>query len=384
MKIVIAMDSFKGSMTSVEAGNAAAEGVKRTHPKAQIVVKPLADGGEGTMEALVFGLGGEMVSVKVSDPLGRSIIAKYAIVINEVQEKTAVIEMAQAAGLTLMSPAERNPQYTTTKGVGQMIIDALDCGCRDFIIGIGGSATNDGGMGMLQELGFRFEGSAGDGDTVCDRLRRVQSIDSSDVRTELLECTFRIACDVTNPLCGAEGATYVYAGQKGLNPEEFEKTDLAMASYAQAVAEFTGKDYSKTPGAGAAGGMGFAFLSMLGAQLIPGAELVMRVTGLAETLKDADIFLTGEGKIDEQTSMGKAPMLAAKCAKTLYPECKVYAFAGQVLQTLTESGESALKDVFDKISVITPHGMKAEDAMQTGTAMKNMRRMVAEMLRDEN
>lgn len=379
MKIVIAMDSFKGSMTSMEAGNAAAESIRRVHPDAEIVVKPLADGGEGTMEALLEGLGGEIISVKVSDPLGRNIVARYAIVINEMQGKTAVIEMAQAAGLTLLSASERNPQYATTKGVGQMICDALDRGCRDFIVGIGGSATNDGGMGMLQELGFCFEGSIGD--TVCDRMRKTQSIDSSDIRPELSECTFRIACDVTNPLCGAEGATYVYAGQKGLAREEFEKTDEAMLSYAQAVAEFTGKDQSKFPGAGAAGGMGFAFLSLLDGKLTPGAELVMQVTGLAETLKDADLFLTGEGKMDEQTSMGKAPMLAGKLAKTVRPECRVYAFSGQANVDSPDKEKNALTDVFDKINVITPPDMPIEQAMQTETSMENMRCAVDKMLR---
>lgn len=388
MKVVIAMDSFKGSMTSLEAGNAAKEGVLAQMPDAQVVVKPLADGGEGTMEALVSGVGGEMISVRVQDPLGREITAKYAIVTGRTQEKvrglagrirkkTAIIEMAQAAGLTLLSEEERDPKKASTFGVGQLICDALDRGCRDFIVGIGGSATNDGGMGMLRALGFRFYDKSGS--SVQDLMTHVHKIDGSEVRTELTDCIFRVACDVTNPLCGPNGATFVYAQQKGMRPEELEITDAAMGAYAETVARFAGKDDSRMAGAGAAGGMGFAFLSLLGGVLIPGAELAMQVTGLADCLKDAQMFLTGEGRIDGQTAMGKAPMLAAQTARRVNPKCRVYALTGQVKGNYQQLEEEEMSG-FDRICVITPPGMSMEQAMQTETAKENMRRSTSELI----
>lgn len=381
MKFVIAMDSFKGSLTSMEAGNTAKEAVLAQLPDARVVVKPLADGGEGTMEALMSGLDGEMISVRVQDPLGREKTAKYAIVTGDeprnISKKTAVIEMAQAAGLTLLSKEERDAKKTSTFGVGQMICDALDRGCRDFVIGIGGSATNDGGIGMLRALGVHFYDRTGE--CAQNLMDGVQRIDISGIRKELAESTFRVACDVDNPLCGPDGATYVYAEQKGLQPEEFEKTDAAMASYAEAVKELTGQDNSREPGAGAAGGMGFALLSFLDAKLIPGAELVMLVTGLSESLKEADVFLTGEGRIDSQTAMGKAPWLAGKLAKRVSPKCRVYALTGQTKENLHQAAAQNTLSGFDGVYVITPPGMPIEQAMQKETAMENMRRTVMEL-----
>ncbi len=374
MKVVIAMDSFKGSMTSMEAGKAAAEGVQKVFPVAEIVVKPLADGGEGTMEALVEGIGGEMISVQVSDPIGRRIVAKYAEVTIANGQKTAVIEMAQAAGLTLLTAEERNPLKTTTYGVGELIHHAIDRGCRDFLIGIGGSATNDGGMGMLRALGYCFWDD--NQQEICSpqELGKIKQIYGKDVRKELGDCTFRIACDVTNPLCGKNGATYVYGPQKGLAKGNLEAVDKAMNSYADAVAQFAGKDNRNIPGAGAAGGMGFAFVSMLGGKLLPGAELVMQATGLEESMKDADIFLTGEGRIDAQTAMGKAPMAAALKAKEKSPKCRVLALAGQV----QPGAEKCVDTGFDEIYGITPEKMPIEQAMQQETAKQNMIKAVEE------
>ena len=388
MRIVIAMDSFKGSMTSLEAGNAAKEGILERIPEAQVVVKPLADGGEGTLQALLSGLDAELISVEVQDPLGRAVTANYAIVTGPGQEKqaegskscsgkTAIIEMAQAAGLTLLSEEERNPNKTSTFGVGQMICDALERGCRDFIVGIGGSATNDGGIGMLRALGFRFYEKRGE--CVQNLKPDVNRIDGRFARPELEDCTFRIACDVNNPLCGENGATFVYAGQKGLQPEEFGKTDLTMKQYAAAVARYTGKDLSCVAGAGAAGGMGFAFLSFLHGVLVPGAELAMQVTGLADCLREADVFLTGEGRMDGQTSMGKAPWIAACEAKYINPECRVYALTGQRSKEIQVGGEGA-ESIFDGVWVITPSGMSEVEAMQTKTAKENMRRTASELI----
>ncbi len=368
MKIVIAMDSFKGSMTSMEAGNAAKEGILKVMPNAKVVVKPLADGGEGTVEALLQGLGGEKVTVQVSDPLGRKTLANYAEIISGNGEKTAVIEMAQAAGLTLLAEEERNPYKTTTYGVGEMICDAIDKGCRNFLIGIGGSATNDGGIGMLRALGYCFLDESRHEIKSPEDLGKIEQIYRKNTRKELGECTFRIACDVTNPLCGENGATYIYGPQKGLADANLKERDKAMNSYAEAVAKFAKKDCRDIPGAGAAGGVGFAFVSMLGAKLIPGAELVMQVTGVEEELKEADLFLTGEGRIDTQTAMGKAPMAAAQKAKYINQNCRTIAFAGQIVP----GAEKCVEKGMDEIHAITPEGMTKEQAMQKETAKKNM------------
>ena len=372
MKIVIAMDSFKGSMTSMEAGNAAKEGILEVMPDAKVIVKPLADGGEGTMEALAEGLGGEMITVWVSDPVGRRIEASYAEVIPQNGQKTAVIEMAQAAGLTLLAEAERDPYKTTTYGVGEMICNALDGGCRNFLIGIGGSATNDGGMGMLRALGYCFLDE--NQQEICSpqQLGKIKQICGKDIRKELGDCTFRIACDVTNPLCGKNGATYIYGPQKGLAMGDLEDADKAMNSYADAVTQFAGKDKRNVPGAGAAGGMGFAFVSMLGAELIQGAELVMQVTGLEDSLKDADIFLTGEGRIDAQTAMGKAPLAAAQKAKHINSKCRTIAFAGCVLPGAEICKEKGVDEIYE----ITPKGMLPEQAVEKETALLNMKQVV--------
>ena len=376
MKIVIAMDSFKGSMTSMEAGPAAGAGVRKAFPEAEIIISPLADGGEGTMEALLEGLGGERIPVQVSDPLGRKIEAYYGMLPGQTGEKTAMIEMAQAAGLTLLAECERNPYRTTTYGVGEMINHAIDSGCRDFLVGIGGSATNDGGMGMLQALGYRFFDEQGvtilsGGAKLLDRVKKICG---KHARKELRECSFRIACDVTNPLCGESGATYVYGPQKGLAEANLPKLDCAMSVYADAVARYVGKDNRNIPGAGAAGGMGFAFMSFFGAKLMPGAELVMQATGLEKELGDADLFLTGEGRIDAQTSMGKAPMAAAQLAKQKNPKCRVLAFAGQV----QPGAEKCIGTGFDEIHGITPEGMPIEQAMKKEIAIENMTKAVKE------
>lgn len=376
MKIVIAMDSFKGSMTSMEAGKAAEEGILKVMPDAQVIVKPLADGGEGTMNALADGLGGEIISAQVGDPLGRRIVANYAEVTTENGQKTAVIEMAQAAGLTLLAESERNPYKTTTYGVGELINHAIERGCRDFLIGIGGSATNDGGMGMLRALGYRFLDSKEQEISTAENLRNITRICDCNARKELKECTFQIACDVTNPLCGENGATYVYGLQKGLAEGNLEAVDKAMASYADAVTQFTGKDDRNVPGAGAAGGMGFAFVSFFDAKLLPGAELVMQATGLEKSLQGADFFLTGEGRIDAQTAMGKAPMAAAQKAKHINPKCRTIAFAGQVMP----GAENCVGNGMDEIHAITPEGMAEEQAMQKETAKKNMLRTVKEKM----
>lgn len=260
MKVVIAIDSFKGSMSSMEAGNAAKAGIERACA-ADIVVKPLADGGEGTTEALVEGLGGEYVSIQVTGPLGAKTEARYGILGDK---RTAVLEMAEASGIILVKREELDPTRATTYGVGEMILDAVERGCREFIIGIGGSATSEGGTGMLQALGYEFLDE--DGNPIRPGIRdldRIASITAKNVPEELKDCHFRIACDVKNPLCGENGAVYVFGPQKGVKEEEKQIFDRKMKHFADKTQEFTGADYRMAEGAGAAGGLGFAFLSYI-------------------------------------------------------------------------------------------------------------------------
>ncbi|MBR3448817.1 MAG: glycerate kinase [Oscillospiraceae bacterium] len=312
MKIVIAMDSFKGSLTSSEAGQAAAAGFLRADPAADISVYPVADGGEGTAEALVSGLHGQYRSVTVSDPIGRPIQAKYGIL----PDRTAVIELAATSGLPLLTIPERDPMRTTTRGFGEMIRDAVRQGCRSFLLGIGGSATNDGGTGLLRALGFRFldrdgkpvpEGAAG--------LSEIAVIDRSGVMPELSECSFHTASDVANPLCGETGCSRIFAPQKGAGAETVEIMETAMRHYADVVRTFVPGADPDAKGAGAAGGVGFALQSFLHAECEPGIGLVIRMTGLAKAIRNADLIVTGEGCLDAQTAMGKAPAGIAAAAK---------------------------------------------------------------------
>ena len=326
MKVAIAIDSFKGSLSSVAAGNAAAEGVRRVFPDAECAVRPLADGGEGTVAALVAGLGGELRRVTVTGPAGKPTVAKYGLL----PDGVAVMEMAEAAGITLVSGAEKNPLYTTTFGVGETILDAMRNGARKFVIGIGGSATNDGGAGMLQALGFRLLDASGHdiprGGAGLAKLEKVEPPSVSSLFPLPSSLSFRIACDVTNPLCGPNGASAVFGPQKGATPEMVRELDSALAHFSEKVSEFQGFKVSEVPGAGAAGGLGFAFKAFLNAELVPGVDLILGETKLEDFVKDADIVITGEGRLDGQTVMGKAPIGVARLAKK-YSK-RVLAFSG--------------------------------------------------------
>lgn len=324
MKIVVAIDSFKGSLTSLQAGNAAAEGIARVYPDMQAEIFPIADGGEGTVIALTTALGGQLQTVQALDPLGRTIFCEYGIV-----GETAVIEMSCAAGITLLTAEERNPLNTTTYGVGQVIADAISNGCRDFIVGIGGSATNDGGIGMLQALGFGIldqngqqvpMGGAG--------LEKIASITAENALRSLKDCSFRIACDVTNPLCGETGCSAIYGPQKGATPEIVAKMDSWLGSYADKVKAVFPNSDKNTPGAGAAGGIGFAFFSFLGGKPYSGIDLILGELRIEDKIKDADLVITGEGRLDAQTVMGKAPIGIARIAKKYHKP--VIAFSGCV------------------------------------------------------
>ncbi len=304
MRIMAAMDSFKGSLTSVEAAEAVRRGILSACPDAEVLTLPIADGGEGTVDAYVAACGGGRVTVRVHDPLGREIDAAYAKV-----GKTAVLEMAAASGLTLVEPEQRDPRVTSTYGTGELIRAALDAGLRDIILGLGGSATNDGGAGMLRALGVRFLDAAGrelpDGGEALGSLDRV---DISKLDARLKKCRIRAACDVDNPLLGKRGASAVFSPQKGASPDTVEVLDRALQVYADVTEIALGRSAREYPGAGAAGGMGFALRLFLSAELTPGVALLLDTSGFDRLVRDCDAVITGEGATDYQTAYGKAPV----------------------------------------------------------------------------
>lgn len=364
MKVTVAIDSFKGSMSSMEAGTAAREGILKACD-AQVIVKPLADGGEGTTEALVEGLGGEYVYTEVTGPLGGNVHARYGVMADG---KTAVMEMAEAAGIILVKTEDLNPWKATTYGVGEMIADAIGRGCREFIIGIGGSATTDGGVGMLMALGYEFLDESGNNiGQGAGELDRIIAIKDEKVLPELQECHFQIACDVTNPLCGDNGAVYVYGLQKGVREEEKQILDEKMKNYARKTSEWLGKDNSAAAGAGAAGGLGFAFLSYVpDVELKFGIEIILQAIGLEEEIRSSDIVVTGEGRLDFQTAMGKVPVGVAALAKKY--GCRVIAFAGGVTEDAAECNAKGIDAFFPIVRGITT----LEEAMEPERAKKNM------------
>ena len=363
MKVVVAVDSFKGSMTSMEAARAVRDGILAADPKTYIVIKPLADGGEGTTDALIEGMHGEKVKITVTGPYGEKIDSYYGYL---PEKKTAVIEMAAAAGITLSD--KREPMQATTYGVGEMISDAIDRGCRNIIMGIGGSATTDGGIGMMKALGIQFlDENGNDVGEGAQALFRVRKIQTEGVHPLLSKVRFQIACDVTNPLCGSQGAVYVFGSQKGVTEEIKAMLDEAMNRYAAMVESTLGIRCRDIPGAGAAGGLGFACLAFLNAVLTPGIDLVLNAVDLESELLDADIVVTGEGRIDEQTAMGKAPVGVAKRAKKY--GAKVIAFAGSV----TEGAGACNKEGIDAFFPIVRGVTTLDEAMSKETAMANMR-----------
>lgn len=341
MKVVIAIDSFKGSLSSIEAGMAIKEGILKTCD-AEIVVKPLADGGEGTVDALFYGTDGSEVKIDVSGPLGEKVTCTYGILKGG---KTAIIEMAQAAGIKLVPKHKLNPLYTTTYGVGEMIKDAIDRGCRNFIIGIGGSATNDGGIGMLKALGYEFYDAEGlPVNPIGNDLSKIASLKTDNAHDKLSECSFRIACDVNSPLYGPTGAAYVFGPQKGATPQIVEALDAGLRNYSEVVKKTTGKDTSSIAGAGAAGGLGYAFITFLNAKLESGINIILDEIRLEDDIKDCDVVITGEGKLDYQTTMGKAPIGVAKLAKKHGKT--VIAFAGGVTKDAYKCNEEGIDAFF--------------------------------------
>lgn len=364
MKVVVAIDSLKGSLTSLEAGEAIQEGILRAISDAEVIVRPLADGGEGTVEALTRGMNGRYEKITVTDPLGRPTDAVYGILEDL---HTAIIEMSAAAGITLIDAKDRNPMNTTTYGVGEMIKDAIGKGCRHFFIGIGGSATNDGGIGMLQALGYGMLDTEGKQVSLGAKgLAELVSITDEDVLPELKKCTFQIACDVKNPLCGEKGCSAVFGPQKGATPDMITQMDSWLGKYALLTANRYKKADFQYPGTGAAGGMGFAFLSYMNAELRSGVQIVLEETKLEEYVKDADIVVTGEGCLDGQSVMGKAPIGVAALAKKHHK--KVIAFAGCV----TEDAKVCNQNGIDAFFPILRNVVTREEAMDTDNAHRNM------------
>lgn len=364
MNVLIAIDSFKGSLSSIDAGMAAAEGIKRSNSKIQTVVRPIADGGEGTVDALCLGMGGITMTIDVTGPMGEKVKASYGIIPSE---RTAIIEISSAAGITLVDDSEKNPLCATTYGVGEIISDAIDKGCRDFIVGIGGSATNDGGIGMLQALGFGILDKNGKPVSLGAKgLEEIKSITIDNVNPKLKECTFNIACDVNNPLCGKNGCSYVYGPQKGADSEMSQKMDKWLLKYAKIVRTVFPNADENTEGAGAAGGLGFAFVTFLNAELKRGIDLVLDKTKLEDYIKEADVVVTGEGRLDNQTSMGKAPAGIAKLAKKYNK--KVIAFSGCVTRDAYKCNECGIDAFFPILRTVCT----LDEALNTDNAYENL------------
>ncbi len=371
-KIVVASDSFKGSLSSLEVADAVGIGVKAVLPDAEVVKVNVADGGEGTVEALVAGLGGARVCVTVTDPLGRSVEATYGLL----GDGSAVVEMSVASGLTLLPAEERNPLLTSTYGTGEIIVDALRRGCRKIYVGIGGSATNDGGMGMLAALGYRFYDEVGCLLQPCGAaMSQVARIDATDVMPELSGAEFVVACDVDNPFCGSNGAAYVFAPQKGASPEDVELLDLGLKHFADKILEATGVSIADAAGAGAAGGLGGACLAFLNARLVSGIDMVLDAIRFDEIISDASLVITGEGRIDRQTAMGKTPVGVLRRANA--QNIPVIAIAGSVRQCPEVEALG-----FKTIVAVTPNGMSLEQAMNPLTASGNITAAITDILRN--
>ena len=342
-KVIVAIDSFKGCLMSAEANQAASEGILTRMPDADVVQVPVSDGGEGFMEAFQAAMGGELVEVNVKDPLMRTIMAQYLV-----HDDTAVIEIAKASGLTLLSQEERNPMVATSYGTGQLVVNAVCKGCKNIIVGLGGSATSDCGIGMLR--------------AIIDAFAKHGNWD--DVR-ELDDVRFTIATDVTNPLCGENGAAFVFAPQKGATHAQVLALDARAKRFAEISAKHLGRDCQNTPGAGAAGGLGYAFLQYMNADCRSGIDLLLDTIHFNDLLQGADLVITGEGSADRQTLMGKLPFGILQCAQKR--GTPVMLIAGRIAdeQQLLDAG-------FSRVACINPPGLPLEIALQPATAKENI------------
>ncbi|MFC5403256.1 glycerate kinase [Cohnella soli] len=356
MKIVLAPDSFKGSLTAQLACEAMETGIRRVMPDAEIVQVPMADGGEGTAQCLVDATGGQMRAVTVRGPLGDPVQAQYGVLGDGT---TAVIEMAEASGITLVPAEHRDPLSASTYGTGELIRQALDDGCRSFLLAIGGSATNDGGAGMAQALGAKLldedssELSPGGG-----ALGRLQRIDLSALDERLASCSFQVACDVQNPLCGPTGASFVYGPQKGATPEMVEELDRNLAHYADVIHQELGVDVAERPGAGAAGGLGAGAMAFLRAELKSGVELVVRASELERKLEGTDLVITGEGRSDAQTQYGKTPFGVSTTAQRAgVPAWLVVGSVGPGVEVMLEHGVSRIASLTEEGGVTADYAI---------------------------
>lgn len=373
MKVIVAIDSFKGSISSISAGHIARTAIKNVIPDAEIKIYPLADGGEGTVEAITDGLNGKIINLEVTGPLGTKIPSRYGKI-----NHTAIIEMADAAGLTLVPETDRNPLNTTTYGLGELILHAIENGCRDFIIGIGGSATNDCGLGMLTALGFEFRENHGFKCGVFGRdLQNISIIDTKKINHGIKECHFKIACDVNNPLTGANGCSAIYGPQKGATPEIVAQMDEWIANFAKLSIEALDIDNLSVAGDGAAGGLGFAFRTFLNGELVKGVDLVLNLINIADELRDADLLITGEGRLDDQSVMGKAPVGVAQLAKSVNDKIITVAVSGCATNEAIKVHEAGIDAYFPIIQ--TP--ISTEEAMKFEVAELNLLRTVEEFIR---
>ena len=361
MKVVIAPDSYKGCLSALEVAKAMERGVLSVFPSAEVRKIPIADGGEGTVAALVTATNGQLRQTEVTDPLGNKIIAHWGVLGDG---RTAVIEMAAASGLPLVPKEKRDPRVTTTYGTGELIKAALAEGLAKIIIGIGGSATNDGGTGMARALGVRFldaagqEVAAGGGS-----LAEICQIDTTGLDPRLKNTEIVVACDVDNTLCGTRGASAVFGPQKGATPEMVQQLDAGLAKYASCARQATGRDVAEKAGAGAAGGLGAGLMFFTPAQLKPGVEIVLDAVGFSDIVRDADFVITGEGRTDFQTAFGKAPVGVAKVAKT--HGAPVFCISGG----LGEGADDVLAQGIDAVMSICDRPLSLEECMAAGAQL---------------
>lgn len=367
-KIVLIIDSFKGCLTSKEAEEAAAQSIQQAFPDCKICCLPISDGGEGLLDVLLNINKGEQITITAHGPLMELREAKYGL---SGENKTAFIEMADISGLPLIPPRERNPMLTTTFGTGELIQDALNRGCRNFILGIGGSATNDAGLGMLQALGLRLLNSKGDvlGVACGKTLSDIADIDTDNMHPALKESFFTVACDVQNPFSGPQGAAITFAPQKGATPQMAKQLDNGLQHVAGLIRQKTGKDISNTPGAGAAGGMGGSLFAFLNAKLKPGIQLLLETINFTHEITNANLIITGEGKADRQTLMGKVPYGVLKEAKKQRIPVVLIAGIVEDKQLLESAG-------FKEVYSINPLDISLEDAMQPHIARNNIQQIV--------
>lgn len=356
MKIIAAPDSFKGSLTAIKASEAIEEGVRSVFKDAEVLKVPIADGGEGTVDAITAAVNGETIYKNVHGPMGSTVKAKMALIDNG---NTAVIEMAEASGITLVPDGKKNPLKATTYGTGELIMEAINRGCSRIVIGIGGSATNDCGAGMAQALGYQIlnvdgnETGFGGGE-----LSKVESIIISPIKNKIDSLDIVVACDVNNPLCGETGASKIYGPQKGATPEMVETLDKNLMHFAGKLKNCLGRDVKDVPGAGAAGGLGAGLMAFLNARLVPGIELILKTVDFEGKVKDADLVITGEGRVDRQSAFGKVPMGIGRASKKY--NVPVIAIGGSIGE-----GAEALYDVgVDAICSIVPRPMDLKHCME--------------------